>query len=163
LGFRGARLRVPRAQTVPSALMPRAQQPPPPIDWAARLDERGYHLTATKRKDTLARWACETVDVVDEDDGKTYTEGDTVIVFDPDDPDKKLTISVGDVVYLSNNCKGKPAEIVRIEKLYTDVGQSDVASSCNVAGTPSHGCDAPMGLESPFAYGGYGPWSNRLL
>jgi hypothetical protein len=36
------------------------------------------------------------------------------------------------------------------------------ASSCNVAGTPSHGCDAPMGLESPFAYGGYGPWSNRL-
>lgn len=40
-------------------------------------------------------------------------------------------------------------------------GLCRLPSSSNDAGTPGHGCDAPMGLESLFAYGGYGPWSNQ--
>ena len=72
-----------------------APEPLPPVDWAARLDERGYHMTPTRMKDSLAKWACETRDVFDDEDEKTYTEGDTVIVYE-EWPGRSNFIVIGD-------------------------------------------------------------------
>ena len=44
------------------------------VDWAARLDARGYHILPVRRPDTAARWDCE---VQACDDG--WAEGDRVV------------------------------------------------------------------------------------
>ena len=85
-------------------------------DWLGRLDDRGYHATPAKERPlTLARWEGSTWRG---EDG--WTEGDHIVVFDPDFPDIQMQVRVGSVVYLSNNAKGKPAEITMIDDLYAN-------------------------------------------
>lgn len=83
-------------------------------DWSARLDARGYHATPTKRRNTAARWDCATCP--SEQDG--WPEGDKIIAYDPEDPNISLSLAVGDYAYLSNDRKGRPAEIALIDAFY---------------------------------------------
>ena len=64
------------------------------IDWSARLDARGYHITPARRYDVVARWAGETRSVTDEDDGTIWVEGDTITVTDPMNESHSITFSV---------------------------------------------------------------------
>ena len=52
-----------------------------PTDWAARLDERGYHDISVSRPNTEAVFDSETYEVEDVDG--VWTESDAVVVFDP--------------------------------------------------------------------------------
>ena len=63
-----------------------------PVDWAARLDARGYHILPVRRPDTAARWDCE---VQACDDG--CAEGDCVVCHHDG---VELQLKVGDAVYL---------------------------------------------------------------
>jgi hypothetical protein len=85
-------------------------------DWDGRLDPRGYHATPAKERPLkIAEWVGPTWTG---DDG--WTEGDRMVVLDPDFPDARLEFRVGDAVYLSNNAKGKPAEITRIDDIFAN-------------------------------------------
>ena len=93
----------------------------PPIDWAARLDARGYHITSVSRHDTAARFDGP---VRVADDG--WVEGDAVIAFDPEQPDVQLRIQVGDPVYMSGSRRGQPAEIARIDSFFAKAEDGDI-------------------------------------
>ena len=76
------------------------------FDWAARLDERGYHLTPTTRPDTAWRWDGP-VEVAE--DG--YTDGAAIVIWHEA---VEVKVEVGGVYYLTGTRKGRPAEIALI-------------------------------------------------
>jgi len=84
-------------------------------DWAARLDARGYHATSISRGDTAVRWEGDTWLGKD-----GWTEGDSIIAFDPNNPSVSMPVKIGDVIYLSGVRKGYPAEIGRVESFFAD-------------------------------------------
>ena len=87
-------------------------------DWAARLDDRGYHILPAKRSNPVAKWDGETRSVPE--GGKTWTEGDAIIIFDPENEQVQLRVEIGNAVYLNGGRKGKAAEIVRVNTIFSE-------------------------------------------
>jgi len=75
-------------------------------DWAARLDDRGYHQVPISRPDTTWRWDGPTETA---EDG--FIDGHAIVLSNGD---TEFKVKVGDVAYLTGISKGKPAEVVQI-------------------------------------------------
>ena len=89
------------------------------MDHAVRLDDDGYHsLSISKTSYPKAKFVGDTRTVHD-DDGGNWLEGDTVIVYDPQQEEQaQLQLKVGDAAYLTGARKGNAAEIVRIDRFF---------------------------------------------
>ena len=90
----------------------------PPAD---RLDERGYDtISVTKHGKHTVEWSSTTY--VDEEG---FNVGETVRVTDK--AGRVLSVSVGDVVYLSGPRKGQPAEIGKVKVLFQEPADGNEA------------------------------------
>jgi hypothetical protein len=87
------------------------------MDWKARLDGDGQHLTAIERPSVFVRWATDADPHPDpEEDG--YVLGAAIEASgNADFSGELLHVKVGDAVYLTGARKGQPAEIHRVEEL----------------------------------------------
>jgi hypothetical protein len=99
------------------------------MDWAARLDSKGYHKVSISPRPLLfVRRAGDWDEVMEWNDTKQLNEcwvvGKEIEVCESNDFSSPYRIAVGDVVYLTGVAKGKPAEIQLVTDLFEDARES---------------------------------------
>jgi hypothetical protein len=90
------------------------------VNWAARLDPRGYHCQSVKRPDVAARWDGATTTATC-DNNRVWVDGESIVLYNPEhEAEEHMPLRVGDCAYLKGQAKGKPAEIVKIVDIFED-------------------------------------------